>query len=235
MVVPDQQAAAEVLSVENRQRAAQCLIDVLADLHAVDPDQVGLGDLGRRTDYVGRQLRRWQRQLQSTATAALRLLEEVHDRLLAAIPPQIGATLVHGDFRLGNTIIDHDGRILAVLDWELCTLGDPLADLGWLVATWTHVPMAMNVGGRAVDGFPQAEEVVEGYARRTGRDTSKVSYYVAFNLWRFACIIEGVRTRYAGGAMGQIHDAEFGHFADLAAEAGETALNMLVTGGPALI
>jgi aminoglycoside phosphotransferase (APT) family kinase protein/membrane protein YqaA with SNARE-associated domain len=232
LVVANQKEAAAALTVEQRRRAGECLIDVLVDLHAVDFDQVALGDLGRREEYVGRQLRRWQRQLHSVTTAAPPLLDDVHDRLVACVPPQGSATIVHGDFRLGNTILNDQGHVSAVLDWELCTLGDPLADLGYVVATWTRTPDGINLDGRPIEGFPTVDEVVARYASGSGRDVSGISYYVAFNLWRWACIIHGVANRYASGVMGPLEGGELDRYGEMVVEAGESALSMLVkTGG----
>ena len=112
---------------------AEHLIDVLADLHAVDVDEVGLGDLARRDGYIERQLKRWSKQWELSKTRELPAIEEVEERLKSRVPVQQGTAIVHGDYRLGNCLVDPDaGRVNAVLDWELCTLGDPLADVGYL-------------------------------------------------------------------------------------------------------
>ncbi|MBA3286725.1 MAG: phosphotransferase family protein [Acidimicrobiia bacterium] len=204
-VVLDSQAAAADLATDVRRRVAEDLIDVLADLHAVDVDEVGLGDLARRDDYVERQLKRWSRQWADSKTRQLPAVEEVAARLARRIPAQRGVVVAHGDYRLGNCLTNVDaGRIAAVLDWELCTLGDPLADVGYLGVTWTDPDAG---GGRhndpsGLDGFPTYAELLERYARRTGRDVSGVAYYVAFSSWRLAVISEGVYARYLHGAMG---------------------------------
>ena len=130
--------AALTLPIEARARAADSIVDVLAEIHAVDVDAVGLGELGRRDGYIERQLKRWQGQWEKTKTRELPVIDAVHDRLAASVPEQGPATIVHGDYRLDNCILDDDGRIQAVLDWELCTLGDPLADVGQLCMYWTE-------------------------------------------------------------------------------------------------
>jgi aminoglycoside phosphotransferase (APT) family kinase protein len=182
-------------------------VDVLAALHAVEPDEVGLGDLRRPGSYLERQLRRWHRQVHESAIADLSTVDAVHERLVrraAALPPS-ESRIAHGDFRLGNLAVGPDGRVRAVFDWELATLGDPLADLGWLVASWGRpgdpVPPTL-LGPSMVDGFADAGDLVDRYAQRSGRDVADLDFYVAFARWRSACIGAGVYSRYAGGVMG---------------------------------
>lgn len=197
---------AVLLDSSLRHSAAHHLVDVLADLHAVDVDEVGLGDLARRGGYIERQLKRWSTQWENSKTRDLAEIDEVVRRLGARIPLQQGVVIAHGDYRFGNCLTDvTSGRIAAVLDWELCTLGDPLADLGYLGVYWSDGTTGTL---RANDptpagGFPPYRELVERYARRTGRDVSGVDYYVAFSCWRLAVISEGVYARYLHGAMGK--------------------------------
>lgn len=193
------------MSIELRQAASEHLFDVLADLHDVDVDAVGLGDLSKRDGYVERQLRRWTKQWEASKTEDLPVVDEVAARLHADIPTQQGVAIVHGDFRFGNCITDTTtGRIKAVLDWELCTLGDPLADLGYLGVGWggqgERGVAARDPSGQP--GFPTFAEMVQRYTARTGRDVSRLGYYVAFQCWRLAVISQGVRARYMHGAMG---------------------------------
>jgi aminoglycoside phosphotransferase (APT) family kinase protein len=207
-VVLDSPEAAELLPADRRRPAAEHLIDVLAELHAVDVDAVGLGDLGRREGYVERQLRRWTTQWEQSKTRELPAIDEVADRLAADVPTQQGVAIAHGDFRFGNCLTDVSaGRIVAVLDWELCTLGDPLADLGYLGVYWVDA----DGNGQPNDptsapGFPSYAEIVDRYATATGRDVSGIDYYVAFSCWRLAVIVEGVYRRYLRGAMGDQAD-----------------------------
>ncbi len=126
------------MSVELRRTASLHLIDVLADLHAVDVDAVGLGDLAKREGYVERQVKRWTTQWENSKTRELPAIDEVAKRLAQRIPVQHGVAIAHGDYRFGNCLTDTStGRIAAVLDWELCTLGDPLADVGYLGVYWS--------------------------------------------------------------------------------------------------
>lgn len=184
---------------------ATSLVDTLVDLHALVPADVGLGDLGKTEDYCARQLRRWKRQIDEGSDRELPLFHELHARLSESVPAQQGAGIVHGDFRLDNCMAGHDGTIAAVLDWELCTLGDVLADLGGMVMWWGDDPAARGRLGDVptkADGFGTADDVIARYAARSERDLSDLPWYVAFQHWRLGAISEGVRVRYAAGAMG---------------------------------
>lgn len=181
------------------------LIDTLADIHAVDPDAVGLGELGRREGYVARQLNRWAGQWERSKTRELPLIEDVHGRLAACIPDQGPACIVHGDYRLDNVILAPDGSLAAVLDWELATLGDPLADVGTLMVYWAEPgeQLAMPGAPTTAAGFPTRAELRERYAERAGRDLAGLDFYVALGYWKLAIILEGVLRRYAAGGYGQ--------------------------------
>jgi aminoglycoside phosphotransferase (APT) family kinase protein len=196
---------AELLTEPARRSASEHLIDVLADLHAVDVDEVGLGDLARRDGYIERQVKRWTAQWEQSKTRELPAIDEVGQRLRERIPVQQGVAIAHGDYRFGNCLTDvRAGRIAAVLDWELCTLGDPLADVGYLGVYWTDpgATSRRHNDPSGAPGFPTYAELLERYARRTGRDLSEIDYYVAFSSWRLAVISEGVYARYLHGAMG---------------------------------
>ena len=203
-VVFDRTDAAEVDETV-RPVMARSIVDTLADLHSLDPDDVGLGDLGRREGYCARQLRRWQRQVDEGSDRDLPRVRELHDRLLASIPEQQGTGIVHGDYRLDNCIMAADGTMAAVLDWELCTLGDVLIDVAGLALWWGDTERGR---GRladmptTVDGFGTPADVLERYSKRSERDLSSLDWYVALQFWRVACIIEGVRVRHTAGAMG---------------------------------
>lgn len=188
-----------------RTPASEHLVDVLADLHAVDIDAVGLGDLAKRDGYCERQVRRWSTQWENSKTRELPAVEEVSRLLASSIPVQQGTSIAHGDYRFGNCLTDvSSGRIAAVLDWELCTLGDPLADLGYIGIYWTDPGETIRRGNdpSGLAGFPRFDDLVERYARRTGRDTSNIGWYKAFASFRLAVISEGVYARYLHGAMG---------------------------------
>jgi len=129
----------------------------------------------------------------------------MHDFLAARIPEQGPAAIVHGDYRLDNTMIGHNARVAAVLDWEICTLGDPMADMGLLMVYWNdrgERENALGVAPTATEGFPSRADLRARYAERTGRPLEALDFYVAFGYWKLACILEGVFARYAGGAMG---------------------------------
>ncbi|HEY3702583.1 MAG TPA: phosphotransferase family protein [Acidimicrobiales bacterium] len=207
-ILRDGETAGKVLDEAGRRRAGESLVDVLADLHAVDVDAVGLGDLARREGYIERQLKRWYsqfRQSQAGTGRPVPLVDELHELLSARIPNQLGVAIVHGDYRLDNTMLGDDGRCRAVLDWEICTLGDPLADVGLLMVYWAEpgdTDPALGVAPTAIPGFPSRAEMRARYGERSGRDLSELDFYVAFGYWKLACIVEGVHARYAGGAMG---------------------------------
>jgi aminoglycoside phosphotransferase (APT) family kinase protein len=204
-VVLDSAERAAPMTVGKRRIAGEHLVDVMADLHAVDVDEVGLGNLAKRDGYVERQVRRWTTQWDQSKTRELRSIDEVARRLAAKLPVQVGVSIAHGDFRFGNCLVDIDtGRVTGVLDWELCTLGDPLADLGYLGVYWADPgeDQARPNDPTGIDGFPTYSELLERYAKRTGRDLSNIGYYVAFSSWRLAVISEGVYNRFLNGAMG---------------------------------
>lgn len=204
-VVLDSPEKGELLSVSLRKQASEDLIDVLADLHALDVDAVGLGDLAKREGYVERQVKRWSTQWQNSKTRELPAVDEVATLLGNNIPVQQGVSIAHGDYRFGNCLTDvENGRIAAVLDWELCTLGDPLADLGYVGIYWTDpgMPNMRGTDPSGIEGFPTFDHLVERYAKRTGRDCSNIGYYKAFASFRLAVICEGVYARYLHGAMG---------------------------------
>jgi aminoglycoside phosphotransferase (APT) family kinase protein len=212
-VVVRDEATARQMDPEQRRTASESIVDVLAAIHAVDVDAVGLGDLGRREGYVERQLKRWYRQYQGskeqTPGMDFRAVDEVHALLSARIPPQRDVAIVHGDYRLDNCMLGPDGRVAAVLDWEICTLGDPLADVGLLWVYWSDPddPSALpQASPTALDGFLRKDEAMARYADVSGRDLSDLAFYQAFGWWKLTCIIAGVYARYAGGAMG--HDVD---------------------------
>ena len=200
---------AEVLSAADRFRLAWQVVDILARLHSVDPDRVGLGDLGRKEEYIARQLRRWAKQWASSRQRELPIMDELHQSLARAIPRQHRATIVHGDYRLGN-MLTRGGDVLAVLDWELCTLGDPLADVGYLLNNWVAPgePVIAAGGPTAAGGFGSRNEIIARYAQATGSDLSHIDYYRAFSYWRLAVISEGIYARYRHGAMGDRPDTD---------------------------
>jgi aminoglycoside phosphotransferase (APT) family kinase protein len=224
LVPRDEAAVRAAFDERQRETAAASLVEVLVALHEVDPAAVGLGDLGRRDGYIERQLRRWSRQWEQSKTRELPAMDEAGRRLAERVPAQQGpGTIVHGDYRLDNLILSPGGEVAAVLDWELCTLGDPLADVGLLMVYWSDpgddvLPLDSTV--TALPGFPRGPEVAAAYARGSGRDLSELDFYVAFGYWKLAAILEGVYARSAAGAYGRDDDTyrRFARVVELLAE-----------------
>ncbi|MDQ2724003.1 MAG: phosphotransferase family protein [Actinomycetota bacterium] len=234
-VLRNEEEVVAALDELTRGVAARSLIDTLAQIHSLDVDRIGLGDLARREGYIARQLKRWYAQYCSArdeqAGPSVEAIDRVHAELVNRIPEQGPATVVHGDYRLDNTVIAADGTIVAVLDWELCTLGDPMADLAGLLAYWAEPGESSPLGASptSAPGFPSRTEVAAHYAEVSGRDISQLAFYAAFAYWKLACILEGVYTRYVAGAMGD-GDFDYSFYPDaiaaLAAKA-EDALGRL--------
>jgi aminoglycoside phosphotransferase (APT) family kinase protein len=203
-------AEAETFPDEGDRRAiGERVADTLVQIHAVDPDAAGLGDLGRKEDYVARQLRRWKGQWEKSKTRELEPIDRVHEALSARIPEQGPATIVHGDYRLDNMILTESGEVAAVVDWELCTLGDPLADVGLLMVYWPERgedAIALGMPANLAPGFPTREELTARYAERSGRDLSELDFYVALGYWKLAIILEGVYARYTAGGYGKVNE-----------------------------
>ena len=188
-------------------------VDVLASLHEVDPGAVGLGDYGRPDGYMERQVRRWTSQWEASRQQEEPdgpELDRLARRLTESLPPTAAGPIVHGDYRLDNTLLhpDQPGRVAAVLDWELSTLGDPFADLGLLYVYWPERDDgAERQGTLAVDsvtslpGFPSRSELYQRYAERTGRDLSSLPWYVGFGAFKLAVVCAGVAARGRAGAM----------------------------------
>ncbi len=205
-ILRDAPTAVRELDEATRAAIGPNLAATLADLHAVDVDAVGLGDLGRREGYIERQLKRWSTQYEQMAVPGVDhggVVERVAAELAATVPEQQAVGIVHGDYRLDNVIVDDAGRVRAILDWEICTLGDPLADVGLLMVYWTEREDDFNVLGVApttAPGFSTRAELLEVYAGRSGLDLAPVPYYMAFGYWKLACILQGVYARYVAGA-----------------------------------
>lgn len=219
---------AALITPKDRMNLSREVVEVLAELHSVEPDEIGLGDLAKREEYLSRQLRRWSRQWEQSKTRELDTMEEVQRLLEQHMPTQIGSTIVHGDYRLGNMLVD-SGSIRAVLDWELCTLGDPLADVGYLLNNWVD-PDETPAGSSAptlAGGFATRDQLLKWYERASGRDISQVGYYRAFSYWRLAAIVEGVLNRYLQGAMGNQEDVDVMTFKDQVETLSASALEAL--------
>jgi aminoglycoside phosphotransferase (APT) family kinase protein len=188
-----------------RQKMAFSFIDVLAALHEVDPDKVGLGDLGKKENYVGRQLKTWYRSWTSSVGPAQfddPRAHQLQEYFLENMPDQGPARVVHGDYGLHNCLIGPDCTIAAVVDWEISTLGDPLADLAYALNQWpdpTDAEPFAPEAATAPPGFPSRTQLAQRYAQNTGRDLSKLNFYIGFNRWKTAAIVHGVYARYLEG------------------------------------
>ena len=210
------------------------MADTLAALHDVDPDAVGLGDLGRHEGYIERQLKRWRGQYDQMQVEGVdhgELVERVSDELARRIPKQQRTSVVHGDYRMDNVVLADDGTVRAILDWEICTLGDPLADLGLLMVYWADPADTMAVLGLSpttAPGFSTRAQVLERYGSVSDLDISGVGYYIAFGYWKLACILQGVYARYVAGAgagdQGSVDafPVQIGRLFEMAAEALES-------------
>jgi aminoglycoside phosphotransferase (APT) family kinase protein len=199
-------ADAEIPDHGTRRNLSTSLIEVLANLHTANPDDIGLGDLARKEAYLDRQLKRWRGQWENSKTRELPSMERAYDLLVEAKPPQRYTGVVHGDYRLGNILTRTEtGSVAAVLDWELCTLGDVMADVGYVLNNWVQ-PGEDSLRG-ATDfptqhgGFSTREELIEAYSNHTGYEVENANYYRAFQNWRLAAIVEGVLARYLKGVM----------------------------------
>ena len=195
-------------TAEERRRLSIALVDALVRLHAVDYGAVGLGDFGRPEGYLERQVRRWSEQWERSKTRELPAIDELIRRLRAALPESPPPTIVHGDYRLGNMILapDDPGRVEAILDWEMATLGDPLADLGYTLIFWgeTADPPDVLAIHRAMEvtaqtGFLSRDELVAEYAWRSGRSVAAVDFYQVLAAYKLAVITEGIHARFLQG------------------------------------
>jgi aminoglycoside phosphotransferase (APT) family kinase protein len=223
---------AEVFDQADRAAIGERVVDTLVAIHEVDPDAVGLGDLGRKQSYVERQLKRWGGQWEKSKTRELPAVDEVHRQLAGRVPEQGPATIVHGDYRLDNMILSPSGEVAAVVDWELCTLGDPLADIGLLLVYWSEPDdefMPLFAPATIAPGFISRDQVRARYAERSGRDLAEIDFYVALGYWKLAVILEGVYARYAAGQFGETNEGyeEFARIVERLAEAAAEAVDRL--------
>jgi aminoglycoside phosphotransferase (APT) family kinase protein len=198
-LVVDRMPIAESLTPQRRRQIGLSMPTTLAKIHAVDLEKAGLDDLASHKPYAQRQLKRWAGQWEQSKTRELPDLDDLTRRLIAAAPQRQELTLVHGDFHLRNVITSHTtGEVIGVLDWELSTLGDPLADMGSLLAYWPQPGEEDIAGGfaaTALEGFPDRAEMARVYLAQTGRDAATLKYWHALGLWKIAVIAEGVMRR----------------------------------------
>ncbi|UMP00049.1 phosphotransferase family protein [Amycolatopsis sp. EV170708-02-1] len=202
-------AETEALGAERRRQVSEAFVETLVRLHSLVPEQVGLQDFGRPGRFNERQVRRWRRQWDSSRRRRLADMDKLFDALEGQVPPESGVSIVHGDYRLDNVIVDLGGapRIAAVLDWEMATLGDPLADLGLALTYWHDlgdderalVPAAAGV--TAFPGFPSAAEVADRYAELSGGGLEHLNFFLGLGSLKLAVILEGVGARFRAGHM----------------------------------
>jgi len=206
-----------------RRRMYEALVDTLADLHNIDPIDAGLGDFGRPGNYFERQVARWTRQYRESQTDDIPEMERLIAFLPATLPEQSRTSVVHGDYRIDNVAFDQDGTLTAVLDWELATLGDPLADFSYLAMQWL-IPAD---GGAALGGLdlaaleiPGLEAIVERYSTRSGVPVAaQLDWYFAYNLFRLAGIVQGIKKRVIDGTASHANAAEMAKRVPMLAEA----------------
>ncbi|MEO6472988.1 MAG: phosphotransferase family protein [Aeromicrobium sp.] len=200
-----------LLGAERTRAITERMVDTLATLHSVDYANVGLADFGKPDGYLGRQIRRWKKQLESSRSRELPGMDELIARLEATLPQESGATIVHGDFRLDNLLVDTlpngGDQVTAVLDWEMSTLGDPLTDLAILLA-YQQLALAAGPDGAAgalVTDAPQAagyltrDEVLARYSDKSGRDVSEIHFHLGLSFLKLAVILEGIHFRHVHG------------------------------------
>ncbi len=199
--------AENTFSLAERRVIGDNLAATLARLHDVDVEAAGLAGLARHEGYIERQLRRWRTQYEQMSVEGVDyggIVEAVGDELAASIPTQQRVSVVHGDYRLDNTVLDGRGAVKAILDWEICTLGDPMADLGLLLVYWAEpadpTEALLGAAPTTAEGFSTREDVLAAYAGHSDLDVSQVAYYQAFGYWKLACIMQGVFARYSAGA-----------------------------------
>ena len=191
------------LGRERLARITGSLTDVLARLHAVEPETVGLQDFGRPDGYMQRQLSRWRKQLDASRSRELPGIDELHARLEQHVPPSKHIGIVHGDYKLDNVIVSESAdEVVAVLDWEMSTLGDQLADVGLLLMYWERLTKGGDLFGEPApqgDWYPSGDELTERYARASGADLSRLNWYIAFANFKLAVIAEGIYFRFISG------------------------------------
>lgn len=192
----------------------ESFIKALSEIHNFDVISSELNDLGKHEDYVERQINRWNKQFQSQKVREIKELESATKLLLDNIPSQQTVGIVHGDYRLDNVRVK-DNQVAAVLDWELCTLGDPLADMGTVVASWNtkqEKDSPFIYSPTLSGGFPTRKDVIELYLNNSDLDLSDIEFYARLSFWKHAMIMEGVYIRYSMGSYGKTNENEIESF-----------------------
>ncbi|MCW2748158.1 MAG: aminoglycoside phosphotransferase [Nocardioidaceae bacterium] len=228
-VIREELPAGYATRAEDRMAMADALVDTLIDLHAVDASTVGLVDFGRPAGFVERQIRRWSGQWDSSATHDVPEVSQLAALLKQRLPATQRSSIVHGDFRLDNCLMDENDptRVAAVLDWEMSTLGDPMTDLGMLLFYWREAgeqEQSLVPSVTIQPGFPGRRYLAERYAAATGVSIHEIDYYLAFANFKFAVIAQGIAARVAAGSMaGQ----DFGNLDSLVLDCAHAGLEIL--------
>ena len=207
IAIRDTLPAGFVNDIQSRAGIGEALIDALAALHMVDWQQIGLDGFGKPQGYVARQIRRWSGQLEASRTRAIPALDGVTTWLQEHTPESQYTSIVHGDYRLDNALLapEPPARILAIVDWEMATIGDPLADLGYLLSFWSEAGDPSFALGDAAwqmssqPGFSTRAELVRRYIQRTQREVAHLDFYIALAIWKLAILLEGSYKRYLSG------------------------------------
>jgi len=215
------------LSIDDAHRCSEALIDVLVAIHTVDYHAAGLDDFGHPDGYLERQVRRWGEQWERSKSRDVPAIEELARRLRAALPTSPPPTIVHGDYRLDNTMLapDDPGRIVAVLDWEMSTLGDPLTDLGLFLLYWGRGEAQVVATGAVISpelGFLTRDAVIDRYARASGADLAWLDWYEVFASYKLAIIVAGIHARFL---MGMTRGDGFDHMGEMVAGLANGALD----------
>lgn len=194
---------------DERRELYHAMIDTLADLHLQNPAAIGLAHYGRPDSYCARQIARWSKQYKLSETEVIPQMDQLIEWLPSTVPPQHTSSVVHGDFRLDNLIFDAaDNHVIAVLDWELSTLGDPIADFSYFMLNWVNEPDGRaGIGGLDLSalGIPTQAEAVERYVARTGYPVPPMDWYFAYNLFRLVGIVQGIKKRVIDGTASSAH------------------------------
>jgi aminoglycoside phosphotransferase (APT) family kinase protein len=194
--------ALAALGPERTRAISTRMVDVLATLHDVDPNSVGLADFGRPDGFLARQVARWGKQLDASSSRELRGATELRGRLAALVPPQSAAGIVHGDYRLDNILVDDADRLAAVLDWEMATIGDPLTDLALLVTYQKLGTLSLSNAvsdASTAPGFLTSDEMIERYVAGSERDLSHFGFYLGLAAYKLAVVLEGIHFRHLHG------------------------------------
>ena len=227
-------------TVDTRRAMSSALVETLLQLHRIDPNAVGLADFGHPEGFLERQVRRWWQQWEASKTRELPSIEELRRRLVETVPAQSAPGIVHGDYRLDNVMYApaDPARIVAVIDWEMCTIGDPLCDVGLLCVYWADdasEAAARTLHGRAVtveDGFYKRADLLRDYAAGTRRDMSALDWYIALGAYKLAIIAEGITARFLMGMTVGEGFETMGKMVPAIVESGLTSLARLgSTGG----